>query len=149
MYKRQALKLADKGPVIAPPVLSGWAQKASLEIQSWPGIIPAMHWSFGRQEGVDFYVADAEVGHIHFDGEVHLVMTKAVQKAVIDSGLAEPFRWAANWVQLPITNELSAQHAQWLFRLAYDRVKGAHETDLLKRVELAGLSAESTTMTTA
>ncbi len=139
------MKLADKGPVIAPPVLSGWAQAASLEIQSWPDIISAMHWSFGRQEGVDFYVADAEVGHIHFDGEIHLVLTKALHKAVISSGLAEPFRWAANWVQFPIRNERSAQHALWLFRLAYDPIMGTQESDLLKKVELAALSAERAT----
>ena len=38
------MRLKDKGPVIAPPVLSGWAQTVSLEIQSWPGIISATHW---------------------------------------------------------------------------------------------------------
>jgi Family of unknown function (DUF5519) len=143
------MKLADKGPVIAPPVLSGWAQEVSMEIQSWPTIISAMHWSFGRQEGVDFYVADDEVGHIHFDGEIHLVLTKALQKSVIGSGLAQPFRWGANWVQFPITNEPSVQHALWLFRLAYDHVNGAHESDLLKRVELATLSAKGATTTLA
>jgi Family of unknown function (DUF5519) len=114
------MKLTDKGPVIAPPVLAGWAQPVSLEVQSWPNIVCATHWQFGNPtvvDGTDFYVGDDELGHIHLDGEIHLVLTKSLRKAVIDSGFAEPFRWDANFVQFSIKNRHGAQHGlrstQW------------------------------------
>lgn len=99
------MRLKDKGPVIAPPVLSGWAQTVSLEIQSWPGIISATHWMLGNAtqvDGADFYHRDSELGHIHLDGEIHLALTAELRKALIDSGLAQSFRWGASWVQFPI-----------------------------------------------
>jgi hypothetical protein len=87
-------------------------------------------------DGADFYVGESELGHIHLDGEIHLVLTKALRKAVIASRFAEQFRWDVNFVQFLITNEASAQHALWLFRLAYDQLKGANESDLLNRIEM-------------
>jgi hypothetical protein len=139
------MKLIDKGPVIAPPVLAAWAQSASLEIQSWPDIVSATHWLFGNPtvvDGADFYVGELELGHIHLNGEIHLALTKALKKAIIDSGFAEPFRWDANFVQFSIKNRHSAQHALWLFRLAYDRIKGMNESDLLTRIALTKLSTD-------
>ncbi len=137
------MKLKDKGPVIAPPVLAGWAQSVSLEIQSWPDIVCATHWLFGNPtvvDGTDFYVGETELGHIHLGGEIHLVLSKALKKAVIDAGFAQPFRWDANFVQFPIDSRHSAQHALWLFRLAYDRINGVSESDLLNAIEGANAS---------
>jgi hypothetical protein len=138
------MKLTDKGPVIAPPVLAGRAQSVSLEIQSWPDIVCATHWLFGKPtvvDGTDFYVGEYELGHIHLGGEIHLVLTKALKKAVIDAGFAEAFRWDANFVQFPINSQHSAQHALWLFRLAYDRITGASESDLLNTIKQTNASA--------
>jgi Family of unknown function (DUF5519) len=138
------MKLKDKGPVIAPPILAGWAQTVSLEIQSWPGIVCATHWLFGNPtvvDGTDFHVGETELGHIHLGGEIHLVLTKALKMAVISSGLAQPFRWDANFVQFPIDSRHSAQHALWLFRLAYDRINGSSESDLLNAMEGANALA--------
>jgi hypothetical protein len=138
------MKLIDKGSVIAPPVLAGWAQSASLEIQSWPDIVSATHWLFGNPtvvDGADFYVGELELGHIHLNGESHLVLTEALKEAIIDSEFAEPFRWDANFVQFQINSQHSAQHALWLFRLAYDRIVGLSESDLLDKIALAKSTA--------
>jgi Family of unknown function (DUF5519) len=134
------MKLAEKGPIVAPPVLDGWAQVVSLQIQAWPQIVSATHWQFGnpsKVDGTDFYVEEDELGHIHLDGEIHLLLTKDLHRAIIDARLADRFRWAANWVQFSIEDERSGKHALWLFQLAYDRLRGAHEAALLKRIETA------------
>jgi Luciferase len=131
------MKLAKKGPIIAPPLLEGWAQVVSLEVQSWPGIISATHWflhDLTQVDGADFYLGEAELGHIHLDGEIHLGLTRPLRKALTDAKLAEPFRWAHNWVQFPITNRSSTQHAIWLFRLGYDRLNGERSRDLQRRI---------------
>jgi hypothetical protein len=131
------MKLADKGPIVAPPVLKGWAQKVSVEIQTWPGVVSATHWLLDdptQVDGADFYVGERELGHIHFDDDIHLGLTKPLRKALIVAKLARPFRWADDWVQFPITNKRSAQHALWLFRLGYDRLNGATARDLQRRI---------------
>jgi luciferase-like monooxygenase len=131
------MRLAEKGPIIAPPVLEGWAHVASLEIQSWPGIISATHWSLHdptQVDGADFYVGEAELGHIHLDGEIHLGLTRPLRKALTDAKLAEPFQWAHHWVQFPITDQSSTQHAIWLFLLGYDRLNGARSRELQRRI---------------
>ena len=81
------MKLTDKGSIVAPPVLAGWAQPVLREIQSWPNVICATHWLFGNPgvvDGADFYIDDHELGHIHLDGEIHLVLTKAVKQTIIE-----------------------------------------------------------------
>src|SRR6476619_3214999 len=127
------MKLTEKGPIIAPPLLDGWAEVVSLEIQSWPGIISATHWFLNDRtqvDGADFYFGEKELGHIHLDGEIHLGLTRPLRKALTDAKLAEPFRWAQNWVQFPITDQSSTQHAIWLFQLGYDRLKGTQFSEL-------------------
>jgi Family of unknown function (DUF5519) len=131
------MKLADKGPIVAPPVLKGWAQQVSLELQSWPGIVSATHWLLDdptQVDGADFYVGERELGHIHLDGEIHLGLTRSLCKALIDAKHAEPFRWAEDWVQFSVKNQGSAQHGLWLFRLGYDRLNGATAGDLKRRI---------------
>ncbi len=94
------MRLKDKGPVIAPPVLSVWGQPVSLEIRSWPGLISATHWMLGNAtqvDGADFYHRDSELGHIHLDGEIHLSLNAEMCRALIDSSLAQRFRWGASW----------------------------------------------------
>jgi Luciferase len=134
------MKLTDKGPIVGPPRLRGPAQTVSAEVQSWPGVVSATHWLLNdptQVDGADFYVGERELGHIHLDGEIHLAVTQALRRALVERKLAEPFRWAADWVQFPITDKKSAQHALWLFRLGYDRLNGASRIDLFQRIELA------------
>ncbi len=133
----ESMKLIDKGPIQPPPVLRGPAQAVSVEIQSWPGIISATHWTIGdstRVNGADFYVGEEELGHIHLDGEIHLLLTSPLRKALISAGLAEPFPYGKNWIQMSITDSKSAQIALWLFELGYDRLNGVSEADLLSRL---------------
>lgn len=131
------MKLKDKGPIEKPPTLKGPAQKVSKEIQSWPEVIAATHWTIGdskKTDGADFYVGESELGHIHLDGELHLSLTKQLRKTLIDAKLAEPFPWGNEWVQFLIRDEKTAQHAKWLFRLGYDCLKGATDADLKVRI---------------
>ncbi len=131
------MKLKDKGPIVKPPILKGVAEKVSVEIQSWPEIISATHWTIGdstKVNGADFYVGENELGHIHLDGELHLYLTKELRQKLIAAGLAEPFRWGDEWVQFQITDELSRHQAEWLFRLGYDRLKGTTDDELNLRI---------------
>ncbi len=131
------MKLADKGPIVKPPVLKGLAQNLSVKIQSWPEVISATHWTIGdstKVNGADFYVLESELGHIHLDGEIHLRLTKALCKSLVSAKLAEAFPWGQDWVQFRITNQASLDHAEWLFRLGYDRLQGRTDISIQQRI---------------
>lgn len=122
------MALAAKGRQLPPPVLDGPMGALSVSIQSWPGVIAATHWHLNRPEevnGADFYVGADELGHIHLDGEVHLATSMALREALVGAGLARPFPYYRSWVETSIRSENAAHHAEWLFRLNYDRLQGA------------------------
>ena len=131
------MRLESKGEVKPPPKLKGPAQAVSREIQSWPGIIAATHWYIDDRtqvDGADFYVGEKELGHIHLDGELHLVVTVGLRRRLIDAGLAEALPWAEDCIQAPIDNQRDARKAVWLFRLAYDRLTGTPIPELRRRI---------------
>ena len=92
------MKLQEKGPIEPAPVLAGPGRKTAETIQSWPAIIAATHWDLSnrtRVDGADFTrtdaVGEAELGHIHRIGEVHLATTTGLGLALLQRGLASPF----------------------------------------------------------
>jgi hypothetical protein len=132
-----AMTLESKGPIQKPPVLKGFAQDVSEEIQSWAGIVSATHWTIGdstKVNGADFYVGQSELGHIHLDGEIHLLLTPKIRNLLIEKRIAQTFPWGRDWVQLKISDEISAQTAAWLFQLGYDRLNGSSETEIILRI---------------
>ena len=134
------MKLDQKGPIKPAPVLAGPGQKTAEAIQSWPGIISATHWDLfnrSRVDGADFYVGEAELGHIHLSGEVHLAATNALGVTLLQRGLASPLPYGkgyGDWVSFMIRTDSDADHAIWLFRLNYDRLQGVSMNTLTERI---------------
>ena len=94
------MRLRNEGVIQPAPALRGKAQEVSLELQKWDGMQAVTHWQLGsseRVDGAEFHVNDAELGHIHLNAEMHLLLTKRLSKALIESGLANKFPWEAEW----------------------------------------------------
>jgi hypothetical protein len=134
----ETMKLIDKGLVRPAPKLGGPAARVAETIASWPNVIAATHWHLSRKDeinGADFYVGEAELGHIHLDGEVHLATSLELRQSLIAARLARPFPWYKSWVEASIRNEDEADQALWLFRLNYERLVGGDvEAMLQKRI---------------
>jgi len=131
------MRLETKGKIQPPPKLKGPAQSVALAIQSWPRVIAATHWFLHDRtqvDGADFYVREKELGHIHLDGELHLGVTAALRRQLIEAGRAEALPWAEDWVQAPISSRLEAVNALWLFQLGYDRLIGVPISELRRRI---------------
>lgn len=134
------MKLAEKGLIQPPPVLTGPAQTTAAAIQGWPAVIAATHWDLfnrTRVDGADFYVGEAELGHIHLTGEVHLAATHALGVPLLEQGLATPLPYGAqrgDWVAFQIRTAADAAHATWLFQLNYDRLRGVPLHELTERL---------------
>ena len=134
------MKLADKGPMAPPPILSAYPQMVSAAIQQWKDIIAVAHWDLNdetRIDGADFYVGKEELGHIHLDGSVHLATVKELRVPLVNHKLAKKFPYGGTydgWVLFNITTEADAVQAIWLFKLNYQRLTGVAIKELINTI---------------
>lgn len=128
-----------KGRPAPPPVLAEPFQGLAETVASWPGVQASTHWHLSRNgqvDGADFYRDGEELGHVHLDGEVHLVTSPAIAAALAARGLARRMPWAGaeDWSTFRIGSEQGLAQAEWLLRLGYDQLGGTPEAVLLARV---------------
>ena len=116
------LPRAAKGPVAPPPVLAGPLQRVVDAVSAWPRVDTTVHWDLfdrSRVDGVDFYVGDEELGHVHLDGSIHLATHPVLGRQLIAEGLARPFRYQQGWVEETV-GRIGADAAVMLFRRNYE-----------------------------
>ncbi len=105
-----------------------FALKVIDEVRRWPGVEMrphASHHEAGESDGVEFRLYGRQIGHIHGDCGVHLSLTKALKATVLREQLAEPLDDAstAGWTKFEPISCDDAEHAIWLLRLNYVRLK--------------------------
>lgn len=118
---------SDKGVMAPAPQLDGPLQTVADAVSAWPGISASTHWHFynrSRVDGVDFYLGDKELGHIHVDGSLHLATSPSQGKALIAARLARPFSYQRGWVCEDVCH-IGVQAAIALFRSNYERLQSA------------------------
>lgn len=121
---------ADKGPLAPAPLLDGQAGEVAQAVATWPGVIATAHWDLfdtSRIDGADFYVGDAELGHIHLDGAIHLATSPGLGAVLIAEGLARRFRYGEGWVCEDV-ERIGAAAAIALFRRNHDRIRRLETT---------------------
>ena len=118
---------SDKGVMALAPELEGPLQTVASAVAAWPGISASAHWHFydrTRVDGVDFYLGQKELGHIHLDGSLHLATSPSLGKALVAGRLAQPFPYQRGWVCEDIY-DVGAKAAIALFRSNYERLQSA------------------------
>lgn len=136
------MKLSEKGRFAPPPALPEHAAITSKAIASWADVHARTHWLLGDEtevDGADFYVGEEEIGHLHLDGQAHVATGLPLRKALVAAQLASPFRWSSKFVVHDVARAADVERALWLFRLAYDRVRGVTDDDLITRVHHYGV----------
>lgn len=133
------LALGQKG-LVAPPILDKPYQTAAIAIAVWDEVITATHWHLCRKaevDGIDFYVGERELGHIHLNGWVHLATNHSLCKSLLGRGFAQAFPYSSyeHWVSYKIESVNQVKHPIWLFLLNYLRLRGFAEDDLLLEVQ--------------
>ncbi len=119
---RQTLPHAAKGPLGPPPRLGGSLGTVAEAVAAWPGIETTVHWHLvdrSQVDGVDFYLGEEELGHLHLDGSIHLATSAGLGRTLVDEGAARPFRYQAGWVEEQV-RRIGADAAIALFRRAYE-----------------------------
>ncbi len=132
------MKLSQKGLRAPAPVLKGALQTLSETIQAWSGIDASTHWHFSRNgqvDGADFYRDGEELGHLHLEGDLHLITSPSIAAGLIGAGHARRVPWGGSddWVTYHIQGEDGIGHAEWLLKIGYDYLGGTPEPELLRR----------------
>lgn len=75
----------------------------------------------GHASGWEFVVDDVELGHVHDDGAVHVLLPRKERDHFVSAGLAAPLRYApkSGWVEFLPTCEDDALAAAAIFRRAW------------------------------
>lgn len=112
-----------------------FALKVMEEVRRWPGVDMRPHPSpsdADGSDGVEFLLNGRQIGHVHSDCGVHLVLTKALKTSVINEKLAEPLAVAptSGWAMFNPTCVGDADHAIWLLRVNYVRLRRQRLTPL-------------------
>ena len=118
---------SDKGVLAPAPRLAGPLQTVAEAVAAWPGISASTHWHLfdrSRVDGVDFYLEEKELGHIHVDGSVHLATSPSLGKALVAERRARPFPYQRGWVCEDVQN-IGVTAAIALFRSNYERLQSA------------------------
>ncbi|BDI28605.1 hypothetical protein CCAX7_006560 [Capsulimonas corticalis] len=91
------------------------------EALSWPGVTQRAN----EHGGTRFDLGRREIGHMHGNGLVDILFTKAIRDEVISAGAAEQHHLypKSNWVSLFLQNEDDARTAAALLRRNYERLK--------------------------
>jgi hypothetical protein len=89
------------------------------EISSWPGVSVHPHQFAARE----YRFGKAEVGHVHFWGDVDIPFPRPVHDYLLDHSLAVQHRWVpdSGWTTFRIRGDKDIEHAIWLMRLSYLR----------------------------
>ena len=114
-----------KGPFAPPPSLGGDLQAVVAAGSAWPEVEATTHWHFADQsrvDGVDFYVGERELGHLHLNGSIHLATPPDLGAQLVADRLGTPFPYARGWTQASVLM-LGVERAVGLFRLNYDRLR--------------------------
>lgn len=95
------------------------AGKLEAEVASWPHVSVVPH-QFAAKE---FRIHKAEIGHVHFWGDVDIPFPRAVHDVLLAEGRAQRHRWLPNsgWVTFHLRNDADVGHAIWLLRLSHLR----------------------------
>ena len=105
------------------------------EVRRWPGVELRPHASStepGSSDGLEFRLFGKQIGHVHSDCSVHLALTRALKASLIEQHLAEsmPDASTSGWAMHTPASEDDAQHAIWLLRLNYVRLRRQRLTPL-------------------
>ena len=124
MIALDTMARVDKGPVAPPPTLEGPLGAVADAVRGWPDVIATVHWDLydpSRVDGIDFYVGEAELGHVHLDGSIHLATDPGLAATLVAEKLARPFRWGRGWVCESVAR-IGSDAAIALFRRNYERL---------------------------
>lgn len=92
-------------------------------LQQWEGVSVLRH----RFGGVEFRVGTREIGHVHVGGVADLLVSVRLRRDLVAAGRADAHHTLphSGWISFRLRSEHDVPAAVALFRLNYERLRGA------------------------
>lgn len=96
-----------------------WLDEIETEVLSWEGVSVAMH----KYGGLQFDLHGAEIGHIHSNGIVDVLLTKQMKQGLLEEGRIKNHHVfsKSGWISFHINSTSDKMYAKDLLSLAYQR----------------------------
>jgi hypothetical protein len=124
--------------------MSSPAKLLEEQVAAWPHVSVAPHRFGGRE----FRFNKAEIGHVHFWGDVDIPYPRAIRDALLADHLAQPHRWLpdSGWITFHMSSAADLAHSLRLMRLSWLRymLKSAADPSLTLREESTRMDLPST-----
>lgn len=107
---------------ITKPVLLDWMDDISAEVQQWPNVTSRLH----KYGGLQFDLYHKEIGHLHGNGLLDILLTRRLKAALLQEGYVEDHHTLNNtgWISFYIRTEKDKAYALRLLKLGYEWRKG-------------------------
>ena len=104
------------------------------EVEGWQGVTLSSHRFGGRQ----FDVGERELGHVHGNGVVDVLLDRSTQSVVVTEGRAVEHHTfpGSGWVSLQLTGPADVPAAAAILRLAYELVQARKKAEPQERPAL-------------
>lgn len=99
--------------------MASLAKMLEAEVAAWPNVTVHPHQFIARE----FRFNQAEIGHVHFWGDVDIPFPRALHDMLLAEGRAQRHRWLPNsgWITYHLHNRSDLADARWLMQLSYLR----------------------------
>lgn len=107
---------------VTKPELLDWQDELETEILSWKGTSTSLH----KYGGLQFNFKGKELGHLHSNGLLDVLYSRAIKQQLLDDGRVESHHVfkESGWISFYITNQSDRNYAIKLLRIAYKRRSG-------------------------
>lgn len=144
------MNFSDNWPLAPVPAMAAVLEPVSHAVQRWPGVTAAAHWDLLQigevVDGAGFHVGNAELGHIHLSGDLHLATSPVLGQALVAGGWARPLRFGgsayAGWTEFRVATAADAAHATRLLEWNYRRLRGQSEAELVAEIRAHQAASE-------
>jgi len=101
------------------------------EIEQWPGTHISMH----KYGGIQFNVGDKEIGHIHGNGAVDMLLSLKIKNELLKEGKVNDHHTFKNsgWITYYLNDKDKSAYPIRLFKLSYDLKKQGQQVEMRKR----------------
>ncbi|HZY36095.1 MAG TPA: luciferase family protein [Mucilaginibacter sp.] len=105
---------------VTRPMLLDFIDDIRKEVLKWPGTSVSMH----KYGGVQFNHGGKEIGHIHGNGVLDILLSRSLKAQLIAEGLANPHHVFAKsgWISFYICTERDKASALDLLHLSYSKI---------------------------
>ena len=116
--------------LVTKPAVLDWMDEIEAEVLQWPDTTSVIH----KYGGMQFNYKGKEIGHIHSNGLLDMLLNRSVKQTLIQEGRITDHHAFKNtgWISFYMNNADDKEYAIKLLQTGYDRLTAKHSTHYAK-----------------